>query len=69
MKKLVILASIALSVFIKVSAQASYMHEAAEDSEGGGIWGVLSLLIFIGVGTLISNLFSNENSLVSTKKS
>ena len=62
MKKLVILASIALSVFIKVSAQASYMHEAAEDSEGGGIWGVLSLLIFIGVGTLISNLFSNENS-------
>ena len=62
MKKLVILVSVALSVCIKVSAQASYMHEVAEDSEGGGIWGVLSLLIFIGVGTLISNLFSNENS-------
>lgn len=61
MKKLAVLVSLALSVCINISAQASYMHEAAEDSEGGGILGVLSLLIFIGVGTLISNLFSNEN--------
>ena len=62
MKKLFFVFCVALETCNEIFAQASYMHEAAEDSDGGGIWGVLSLLVFIGIGTLVSKLFSYENS-------
>lgn len=62
MKKLFFVFCVALGTCNEIFAQASYMHEASEDSDGGGIWGVLSLLVFIGIGTLVSKLFSYENS-------
>lgn len=61
MKKISFLALFVLGTYYEVFAQ-TYMHEAAEDSEGGGIYGVLSLLIFIGIGNLVGKLFSKENS-------
>ena len=36
----------------KVSAQAYYMHEAAEESDGSPIDGIIGLLLLVGLGVL-----------------
>lgn len=49
----------------KVFAQAYYMHEAAEDSDGNPIDGIIGLLLLIGLGVLIDKLWGKskkENS-------
>lgn len=54
--KLLLVAYIFQSLCCKVFAQASYMHEAAEDSDGSPIDGIIGLLLFIGLGVLIDKL-------------
>lgn len=46
------------SLCCKVSAQAYYMHEAAEDSDGSPIDGIIGLLLLIGLGVLIDKLWN-----------
>ena len=46
---------------IKISAQSYYMHEAAEDSEGGPFSGIAGLLLIIGIGYVIDKLGKKEN--------
>ena len=41
----------------KVSAQAYYMHEAAEESDGSPIDGIIGLLLLVGLGVLFDKLF------------
>lgn len=55
--KLLLVVCILHSLCYKVSAQAYYMHEAAEDSDGGPIDGVIELLLLIGLGVLIDKLW------------
>ena len=40
-----------------IYAQSYYMHEAAEDSDGAGLWG---LLILIGIIIIAEKLFGNN---------
>ncbi|MBS6651522.1 hypothetical protein [Alistipes putredinis] len=54
--KLLLTACIFHSLYCKVSAQAYYMHEAAEDSDGNPIGGIIGLLLLIGLGVLIDKL-------------
>ena len=51
-----------LNLCSKVSAQAYYMHEAAEDSNNGPLGGILSLLVFIGIGILIDKLWRKSDN-------
>lgn len=63
--KLLLVAYIFHSLCCKVSAQAYYMHEAAEDSDGSPIDGIIGLLLLIGLGVLIDKLWGKskkENS-------
>lgn len=48
------------SLYCKVFAQAYYMHEAAEDSDGSPIDGVIGLLLLIGLGVLIDKLWGKS---------
>ena len=36
------------------------MHEAAEDSDGNAISGIISVIVFIAIGTLLSKLFGKS---------
>lgn len=66
MKRIVlIVVAILNGFFIQLHAQSYYMHEAAEDSDGDAISGIVSVLIFIGIGVLLNKLFgkdTNENN-------
>jgi len=57
--KLLLAVYIFYSLCYKVSAQA-YMHEAAEDSDGSPLDGIIGLLLFIGLGVLIEKLWGGE---------
>lgn len=61
--KLLLVVYILHSLCCKVFAQAYYMHEAAEDSDGSPIDGIIGLLLLIGLGILIDKLWGKkENS-------
>lgn len=55
------LAAIFQGSYLHISAQSYYMHEAAEDSDGNLVSGIVALLIIIGIGTLINRLFGKDN--------
>lgn len=58
--KLLLTACIFHSLCCKVFAQAYYMHEAAEDSDGNPIDGIIGLLLLIGLGVLIDKLWGKS---------
>lgn len=58
--KLFIVVYIFHSLCCKVSAQAYYMHEAAEDSDGSPVDGIIGLLLLIGLGVLIDKLWGKS---------
>lgn len=58
--RLLLIACLSHSLCCKVSAQAYYMHEAAEDSDGNPIGGIIGLLLLIGLGVLIDKLWGKS---------
>lgn len=63
--KLLLVVCILHSLCCKVFAQASYMHEVAEDSDGSPVDGIIGFLLLIGLGVLIDKLWGKskkENS-------
>lgn len=67
-RKLLIVLAILNSLFVQLGAQSYYMHEAAEDSDGNAISGIVSVLMFIGIGTLLYRLFGKNKSESSSKR-
>ena len=50
-----------------LTAQSYYMHEAAEDSDGNPVSGILSLSLLIGIGIVIDKLWGNGKKQDDTK--
>ena len=46
--------------FSKISAQSHYMHEAAEDNEGGPLSGITGLLLIIGIVYVLEKIGQKE---------
>ena len=59
--KFLFLVIIILSSFSKISAQSHYMHEAAEDNEGGPLSGITGLLLIIGIVYVLDKIGQKEN--------
>ena len=60
--KLLVTIYISLCLCYKVHAQAWAMHEAAEDSDGSPMSGILGFLIFIGICMLFDKLGGKSNN-------
>lgn len=58
---IVFVVAILQGLYIHIAAQSYYMHEAAEDSDGNPVSGIVALLIIIGIGALIDRLFNSDN--------
>ena len=61
--KLLFLVAIISSSFSKISAQSYYMHEAAEDNEGGPLSGISGLLLIIGIIYVLEKIGQKENDV------
>lgn len=59
--RIILLCCIFLNMYQIISAQAYYMHEAAEDNDGGPFSGITGLLLIIGIGYILDKLGRKEN--------
>lgn len=59
--KLLLVVYVFHSLCCRVYAQAYYMHEAAEDSDGSPVYGIIGLFLFIGLGFIINALWGRSD--------
>lgn len=59
--KSILLALLLLNFCHNTYAQSYYMHEAAEDNEGGFFEGIGGTLLLIGIGYILDKLYKKED--------